>query len=98
MKPYNSSFLLYSCRVVYYLPLRLFSPVCFLPPGYFLSRLRGNQMGTKFWEVVCDEHGIGGSGECFGDNDAHLGRINAFYHEALGGKCDADNPVNHTGG
>jgi hypothetical protein len=19
----------------------------------------GNQMGTKFWEVVCDEHGIG---------------------------------------
>jgi tubulin beta len=55
-------------------------------------------MGTKFWEVVCDEHGIGGSGECFGDNDAHLGRINAFYHEALGGKCDADNPVNHTGG
>jgi tubulin beta len=21
----------------------------------------GNQMGTKFWEVVCDEHGIGGT-------------------------------------
>jgi tubulin beta len=36
--------------------------------------------------VVCDEHGIGGSGEYFGDNDAHLGRINVFYHEALGGK------------
>jgi tubulin beta len=45
----------------------------------------GNQMGTKFWEVVCDEHGIGGSGEYCGDNDAHLDRINVFYHEALGG-------------
>jgi tubulin beta len=35
---------------------------------------------------VCDEHGIGGSGEYCGDNDAHLGRINVFYHEASGGK------------
>jgi tubulin beta len=43
-------------------------------------------MGIKFWEVVCDDHGIGGSGEYCGDNDAHLDRINAFYHEALGGK------------
>jgi tubulin beta len=36
--------------------------------------------------VVCDEHGIGGSGEYCGDNNAHLRRINVFYHEALGGK------------
>jgi tubulin beta len=43
-------------------------------------------MGTKFWEVVCDEHGIGSDGEYCGDNDAHLDRINAFYHVALGGK------------
>jgi hypothetical protein len=43
-------------------------------------------MGTKFWEVVCDEHGIGGNGEYFGDNDAHFDRISVFYHEALGGK------------
>ena len=35
-------------------------------------------MGTKFWEVVCDEHGIGGSGEYCGGNDAHLDRINVF--------------------
>ena len=33
-------------------------------------------MSTKFLEVVCDENGIGGSGEYCGDNDAHLGRIN----------------------
>jgi tubulin beta len=37
-----------------------------------------------FWEVVCDEHGIGGSGEHCGDSDAHLDRINVFYYEALG--------------
>jgi hypothetical protein len=55
-------------------------------PGYFFNRPCGNQMGTKFWEVVCDEHGIGSGGEYCGDNDAHLGRINVLYHEALGGK------------
>jgi tubulin beta len=42
-------------------------------------------MGTKFWEMVCDEHGIGGSAEYCGNNDAHLGRINVLYHEAKGG-------------
>ena len=35
---------------------------------------------------MCDKHGIGGSGEYFGDNDAHLDIINVFYHEASGGK------------
>jgi tubulin beta len=43
-------------------------------------------MGTKFWEAVCDEHGRGGSGEYCGHSDAHLDRINVFYHEVLGGK------------
>jgi tubulin beta len=37
-------------------------------------------MGTKFWEVLCDEHGVGGSGEYCGGNHAYLGRINLFYH------------------
>jgi tubulin beta len=41
---------------------------------------------TKFLNLVCDENGIGGSGEYCGDNDAQLCRINIFYHEALGGK------------
>ena len=36
--------------------------------------------------MVCDEHGIGGSGEYCGNNDAYLDRINVLYHEALGGK------------
>jgi tubulin beta len=43
-------------------------------------------MGTNFWEWVCDEHGTGSSGEYSGGNDAHLGRIDVFYHEASGGK------------
>jgi tubulin beta len=43
-------------------------------------------MGIKFWKVVCDEHGIGGSGEYCGDNEAHFDRINLFYFGALGGK------------
>jgi tubulin beta len=46
----------------------------------------GNQMGTKFLKVFCDENGIGGGGEYCSDNDAQLGRINVFYHEASGGK------------
>jgi hypothetical protein len=36
--------------------------------------------------VLCDEHGIGGDGEYFGGNDAQLGRIGVFYHEASGDK------------
>jgi hypothetical protein len=30
----------------------------------------GSQMCPRFWEVVCDEHGIRGDGENCGDNDA----------------------------
>jgi hypothetical protein len=42
----------------------------------------GNQMGTEVWELVCDEHGIGGDGEYFVDNDAQLNRIKVLYYEA----------------
>jgi hypothetical protein len=38
-------------------------------------------MGTKFLKVVCDEHGIGGRGEYYGNNDAQLDLINVFSHE-----------------
>jgi hypothetical protein len=55
-------------------------------------------MGKKSWEMMCDEHGIGSSGEYCGDNDAHLDRVNALYQEALGGKYDAGHLVNHTRG
>jgi hypothetical protein len=50
----------------------------------------GNQMGTTFWEVVCDEHGIGGSGEYCGGNDAQLGRIKLFTtRPRAAGMCPA---------
>jgi hypothetical protein len=47
---------------------------------------------------MCDKHGIVGGGEYYGDNEAHLGRINVFYHETLGGKYDAGRVVNHKRG
>jgi hypothetical protein len=31
---------------------------------------------------VCDEHGICGDGEYYGDNDAQFDRINVLNHEA----------------
>jgi tubulin beta len=46
----------------------------------------GSQMDTRFWELLCDENGIGGGGESCGGSDAQLGRINVFYHEASGVK------------
>jgi tubulin beta len=42
----------------------------------------GSQIGNKFWEEVCGEHGIGGDGEYCGDNDVQLDRTNVLYHEA----------------
>jgi hypothetical protein len=35
-------------------------------------------MGTKFWEVVCDEPIIGGDGVYIGNSDAQFDRINVF--------------------
>jgi hypothetical protein len=48
----------------------------------------GNQVSTKYWEVVCDEQSIGGDGKYCGGNAAQLGRINVLYHEASGGKYE----------
>jgi tubulin beta len=46
----------------------------------------GNQIGTKFWEVICDEHGIDPTGAYKGDSDLQLERINVYYTEASGGR------------
>ncbi|URD87579.1 hypothetical protein MUK42_26684 [Musa troglodytarum] len=46
----------------------------------------GNQIGAKFWEVICDEHGIDGTGKYSGDSDLQLERINVYYNEASGGR------------
>jgi len=46
----------------------------------------GNQIGAKFWEVICAEHGISAKGEYEGEEDNQLERINVYYNEATGGR------------
>ena len=46
----------------------------------------GNQVGSKFWEVISDEHGIDPSGEYRGDSELQIERINVYYNEATGGR------------
>ncbi|KAJ5071629.1 tubulin beta chain [Anaeramoeba ignava] len=46
----------------------------------------GNQIGTRFWEDVCGEHGISHSGIYEGDNELQLERVNVYFNEATGGK------------
>uniref|UniRef100_A0AAY4D8X8 Tubulin/FtsZ GTPase domain-containing protein n=1 Tax=Denticeps clupeoides TaxID=299321 RepID=A0AAY4D8X8_9TELE len=42
----------------------------------------GNQIGTKFWEVISDEHGVDPTGNYAGDSALQLERINVYYNEA----------------
>ena len=46
----------------------------------------GNQIGSKFWEVISDEHGVDPTGTYNGDSDLQLERINVYYNEATGGR------------
>ncbi|KAH0873558.1 hypothetical protein HID58_070920, partial [Brassica napus] len=46
----------------------------------------GNQIGAKFWEVICDEHGIDHTGQYVGDAPLKLERIDVCFNEASGGK------------
>jgi len=46
----------------------------------------GNQIGSKFWEVVCDEHAIQPNGNYTGESDLQLERSRVYYNEATGGR------------
>ena len=46
----------------------------------------GNQIGSKFWEVISDEHGIDPAGKYVGEDDNQLANINVYYNEANGGR------------
>ncbi|KAJ9563841.1 hypothetical protein OSB04_009001 [Centaurea solstitialis] len=46
----------------------------------------GNQISGKFWELVCDEHGIDATGKYVGDKHVQLERVNVHYNEASGGR------------
>ncbi|KAF2884857.1 hypothetical protein ILUMI_21334 [Ignelater luminosus] len=45
----------------------------------------GNQIGSKFWEIISDEHGIDPYGRYIGKTAEQLERINVYYNEASGG-------------
>ncbi|XP_023053800.2 tubulin beta-8 chain-like isoform X3 [Piliocolobus tephrosceles] len=45
----------------------------------------GNNIGTKFWEVISDEHAIDSAGTYHGDSDLQLEHINVYFNEARGG-------------
>ena len=54
----------------------------------------GNQIGAKFWEVVCDEHGVDPTGTYHGDSDLQLERVNVYFNEASGGeRCCVQAPA-----
>nr|DAD18900.1 TPA_asm: hypothetical protein HUJ06_020363 [Nelumbo nucifera] len=46
----------------------------------------GNQIGGKFWEVVCDEHGIDAKGKYVGNSRLQQERVNVYFNEASGGR------------
>jgi len=46
----------------------------------------GTQIGCKYWEVICDEHGILPNGMYCGDSDMQLEKINLLYIESSVGR------------
>lgn len=46
----------------------------------------GNQIGTKFWEIICEEHGINKNGEYEGESDLQLERIDVYFKEGYQAK------------
>ncbi|KAL4827780.1 hypothetical protein H8958_004384 [Nasalis larvatus] len=46
----------------------------------------GNQIHTKFWEVISDEQTIDSAGTSHGDRDLQLERLNVYYNEARCGR------------
>ncbi|KAL5219131.1 hypothetical protein ABZP36_019815 [Zizania latifolia] len=46
----------------------------------------GNQIGAKFWEVICGEHGVDATGRYSGTSPQQLERINVYFNEAGGGR------------
>jgi tubulin beta len=41
----------------------------------------GNQIGGKFWEVICDEHNIDASGQFIGNDKSVLDKISVYYND-----------------
>ncbi|XLT07505.1 hypothetical protein HN51_053298 [Arachis hypogaea] len=41
----------------------------------------GNKIGSKFWEVVCEEHGIDPTCRYVENTDLQQERVNVYYNE-----------------
>ena len=46
----------------------------------------GNQIGSKFWEIISDEHGINPQGFWDEGSDLQIERVNVYYNQAQSGK------------
>ena len=46
----------------------------------------GNQIGSRFWQTLCQEHSINMEGEYIGAREEELDRVNVFFHEADAGR------------
>ena len=46
----------------------------------------GNQIGAKFWEVICQEHGLDKEGQYTGRSDVQLENIGVFFNQGSGGR------------
>jgi len=42
----------------------------------------GNQIGSRFWETINEEHGIDEVGNYIGNNQYQKERINVYYNES----------------
>ena len=45
----------------------------------------GNNIGSKFWSVISEEHGIDPTGFYQGESDLQLERINVYFNEINSG-------------
>ncbi|KAM7488451.1 hypothetical protein LguiB_025935 [Lonicera macranthoides] len=49
----------------------------------FISEPKIGKIGSKFWEVVCEERGIDRIGNYVGNSDLQLERVNVYSNEAF---------------
>lgn len=47
----------------------------------------GNQIGSKFWQLVAEEHGVNThTGNFEGTSDLQMERLNVYFDEGMGGR------------
>lgn len=53
---------------------------------YIQSGQCGNQIGTKFWQIISEEHGIDPNGRYIGESDQQIERVNVYFEEGYEGR------------